>query len=203
MLYRRYFKRLLDFSVALVLIFLTFPLILITTVILFIMNKGKVFFIQLRPGKNGKIFAIIKFKTMNENRNSNGELLSDFERTTLIGGFLRKSSLDELPQLFNVLRGNLSLIGPRPLLVEYLPLYNTFQKRRHEVRPGITGWAQINGRNTISWEEKFKLDIWYIDHLSFSLDIKILVMTVLRVFIAEDINSTNSITMKKFTGSSN
>jgi len=200
MLYRKYIKRLFDFVFSLVLIILTFPVIVIVSLILLVVNRGKVFFIQKRPGKNGKIFLIIKFMTMNKKKNINGILLPDNERVTKVGNFVRKSSLDELPQLFNVLFGDLSLVGPRPLLIEYLSLYNDVQKRRHEVRPGITGWAQVNGRNSISWNEKFKLDVWYVDHLSFLLDMKILLLTILKIIKSEDVNSTKTITMERFTG---
>lgn len=163
-------------------------------------NNGKPFFFQTRPGKNEKLFRIIKFKTMNDKRDKNGELLSDKERLTAIGKFTRKTSLDEIPQLLNVIKGDMSLIGPRPLLVEYLPIYNDLQKRRHNIRPGITGWAQVNGRNAISWEDKFKFDVWYVDHLSFSLDMKIIGMTILKVFKREGINAVDAATMKPFTG---
>jgi len=200
MVYQKYFKRFFDFILALFLIILTSPLILSISVLLFFMNSGKVFFIQPRPGKNEKIFFIIKFRTMNEKKNENGELLPDNERITLIGRFIRRNSIDELPQLVNVLNGDLSLIGPRPLLVDYLPLYNDFQRRRHEARPGITGWAQINGRNAITWNEKFKLDIWYVDNLSFFLDIRILFLTVKKVLKSENVNTNKIITMPKFAG---
>ena len=202
-MYTKYFKRLLDFVIAFILLILTFPVNLIVTLVLVFSNNGKAFFVQPRPGKNGKIFYIIKYMTMNDQKDNNGVLLPDNERITKTGRFIRKSSLDELPQLVNVLKGDLSLIGPRPLLVDYLPLYNDIQRRRHEVRPGITGWAQINGRNSISWDEKFILDIWYVDHLSFILDIKILLGTVLKIFKTGDINSSKSTTMEKFTGSCN
>src|SRR5690606_31873546 len=146
-------------------------------------NNGRPFFLQPRPGKGGEVFKIIKFKTMNDKKDADGNLLSDAERLTPIGAFIRKTSLDEIPQLINVLKGDMSLIGPRPLLVQYLPLYNEFQKRRHEVRPGMTGWAQVNGRNTISWDKKFEYDVWYVDHLSFLLDMKILLLTIKKVFV--------------------
>lgn len=163
-------------------------------------GKGGVFFTQQRPGKDEVVFKLLKFKTMNDKRDANGDLLPDAARLTAIGKFIRKTSLDELPQLWNVLKGDMSLIGPRPLLVEYLEFYSDEQKRRHEVRPGITGWAQVNGRNAISWEQKFEYDIWYVDNCSFVLDIRILWMTVLKVFKREGINATDSVTMSKFTG---
>ena len=200
MLYRNYLKRSIDFIFALVLIILTSPLIIVISAILFFTNNGKVFFIQPRPGKNEKIFFIIKFRTMNDKKNENGELLPDNERITRIGRFIRKNSIDELPQLVNVLSGDLSLIGPRPLLVDYLPLYSDYQRRRHEVKPGITGWAQINGRNAITWNEKLKLDIWYVENISFFLDIRIIFSTVKKVFRSENVNSNKTITMAKFSG---
>ncbi len=168
--------------------------------LLLIANNGKPFFLQQRPGKNEKIFTVIKFKTMNDKKDENGNLLPDEERLTTIGKFIRKTSLDEIPQLLNVIKGDMSLVGPRPLLVEYLPLYNEFEKRRHEVKPGITGWAQVNGRNAISWQQKFEYDVWYVDHLSFGLDMKILFMTFVKVFKSEGINAAGSATMEKFKG---
>jgi undecaprenyl phosphate N,N'-diacetylbacillosamine 1-phosphate transferase len=200
MLYAKYIKRIFDFIVSFLLLLLTSPLIIVLTLILLSVNRGGAFFIQPRPGKDGRVFSIIKFKTMNEKRNSIGELLPDNERITPLGNFIRKTSLDELPQLLNVLHGDLSIIGPRPLLVDYLPLYNDFQKRRHEVRPGITGWAQINGRNAISWDEKFRLDVWYVDHLSLKLDFKILILTFKAVLKSEGINSNEMVTMARFNG---
>jgi lipopolysaccharide/colanic/teichoic acid biosynthesis glycosyltransferase len=200
MLYPKYIKRIIDFVLSFVLIIAISPIILIVALILFVVNRGKIFFIQKRPGKNGKIFSIIKFMTMNERKDKDGLLLPDIDRLTRVGNFVRKTSLDELPQLFNVLLGDLSLVGPRPLLTEYLPLYNEVQKRRHEVKPGMTGWAQINGRNSISWNEKFRLDIWYVDNISFLLDMKIMTLTVLKIFKSEDVNSSKTITMDKFTG---
>ena len=172
----------------------------IISVFLLFSNDGKLFFIQPRPGKGGIIFRLRKFKTMNDRRDASGNLLPDAERLTAIGRFIRKTSLDELPQLWNVLKGDMSLVGPRPLLVEYLPLYNDTQKRRHEVRPGITGWAQVNGRNAISWQEKFDLDVWYVDHCSFGLDMKILWLTILKVFNREGINQAGQATVEKFNG---
>jgi undecaprenyl phosphate N,N'-diacetylbacillosamine 1-phosphate transferase len=200
MVYKKYFKKLFDFTFALFLIILTSPIIFIISIILFITNNGKVFFIQSRPGKNEKIFSIIKFKTMNNLKNEDGVLLPDNERITRTGRFIRQTSIDELPQLVNVLKGDLSLVGPRPLLLDYLTLYNNFQKRRHEVKPGITGWAQINGRNAITWNEKFKLDVWYVDNLTFILDIKIILLTAKKAFKSENVNSSDKTTMDRFTG---
>jgi lipopolysaccharide/colanic/teichoic acid biosynthesis glycosyltransferase len=168
----------MDILLAVIGLFLLSPIFLVVMICLAIANLGKPFFFQLRPGKDERIFKVIKFKTMNDKRGNDGKLLSDKERLTKVGNFVRKTSLDEIPQLINILKGDMSLIGSRPLLVKYLPLYNNFQKRRHEVKPGITGWAQVNGRNAISWEEKFNLDVWYVDHLSFSLDIKIFFRTI-------------------------
>src|SRR5690554_8229415 len=165
-----------------------------------IANRGRPFFFQKRPGKNEKMFKIIKFKTMNDKKDLEGNLLSDAERLTAVGKFVRKTSLDEIPQLLNVIKGDMSLIGPRPLLVDYLPLYNSIQKRRHEVRPGITGWAQVNGRNAISWEQKFNYDVWYVNNISLALDIKILFMTILKVFKSEGISQDGQATMTKFKG---
>jgi lipopolysaccharide/colanic/teichoic acid biosynthesis glycosyltransferase len=199
-MYRQFFKPLIDKTVALLLLLITLPITVIVTLLLSIYNDGKPFFFQLRPGLSGRIFRIVKFKTMNDKRYSDGNLLSDAERLTSVGKFVRKTSLDELPQLINVLKGDMSLVGPRPLLVDYLPLYNQHQIRRHEVKPGITGWAQINGRNTISWQQKFDYDIYYVENLSFLLDIKILLMTVLKVFKSEGINSNQSTTMERFKG---
>ena len=164
-------------------------------------NNGKPFFFQRRPGETGKIFKIIKFKTMNGSTDALGNLLPDSQRLTKVGSLVRKSSLDEIPQLLNVLKGDMSLVGPRPLLIEYLPLYNDNQKRRHEVKPGITGWAQVNGRNAISWEEKFKLDVWYVDNQSFWLDMKILWLTIRKVLVREGINQDGQATMEPFKGS--
>ncbi len=167
---------------------------------LFFNNKGKVFFVQNRPGKNGEIFKIIKFKTMNDKKDAQGNLLSDADRLSVFGKIVRKTSLDEIPQLFNVLIGNMSLIGPRPLLPEYLPLYNSFQRKRHLVKPGITGWAQVNGRNAITWQKKFELDVWYVNHLSFWLDIKIIFLTIKKVFVSEGINAEGEATTIAFKG---
>jgi len=199
-MYNPYIKRILDFSIALLGLLLLSPLLLFVTFGLAIANNGKPFFFQLRPGKNGKIFKIVKFKTMNDKKDHEGNLLPDAKRLTKIGSFVRKTSLDELPQLFNVLKGEMSLIGPRPLLVEYLPLYSEEQNRRHEVKPGITGWAQVNGRNAISWEDKFKYDVWYVDNASFLVDMRILFLTIKKVLGSEDISSKTSLTIEKFKG---
>jgi undecaprenyl phosphate N,N'-diacetylbacillosamine 1-phosphate transferase len=199
-MYNVYLKRVIDFMCAsLGLLFLS-PLLILVTICLFIVNHGKPFFIQRRPGKNGKIFKILKFKTMTDKKDVNGKLLSDADRLTKFGSFVRKTSLDEIPQLINVLIGDMSLIGPRPLLPEYLTLYSNFQKQRHEVRPGITGWAQINGRNAISWEQKFEYDVWYVHNISFSLDFKILLKTVQKVIKREGINAVNIATTERFNG---
>ena len=199
-MYKNYFKRLFDFMFAFIGLVLLSPLFIILTVSLFFANQGQPFFFQTRPGKNEKLFRIVKFKTMSDRKDAEGNLLSDSDRLTLIGGFMRKTSLDELPQLFNVLRGDMSLIGPRPLLPIYLPLYNETQRKRHEVKPGITGWAQVNGRNAISWEQKFEYDVWYVEHLSLHLDFKILFLTIKKVMIKEGVNSNTSITMEAFKG---
>ncbi len=199
-MYKRIIKPVLDFLVALIAFILLSPIFVVVTVGLWFANDGKPFFCQLRPGKGGRIFRIIKFKTMNDRCDANGNLLPDAERLTKIGAFVRKTSLDEIPQLLNVLKGDMSVIGPRPLLPQYLPLYNETQKRRHEVKPGITGWAQVNGRNAISWERKFELDVWYVDHLSFLLDLKILLLTVKKVFIREGISQEGQATMEAFRG---
>ena len=199
-MYRCCLKTIFDRLLALAGLILLSPLFLLVLAALFVANAGQPFFLQERPGLHGKIFRIIKFRTMNNRRNAAGELLPDGERLTAAGRFVRKTSLDEIPQLINVLKGDMSLIGPRPLLVEYLPLYNAEQARRHEVRPGITGWAQVNGRNAIDWQTKFRLDVWYADHISFLLDLKILWMTVLKVFRSEGISSQGSATMEKFRG---
>jgi undecaprenyl phosphate N,N'-diacetylbacillosamine 1-phosphate transferase len=176
------------------------PLIVIIILLLAVANNGKVWFTQKRPGKDGKPFTVIKFKTMSDERGRDGNLLPDEKRLTPIGKFVRKTSIDEIPQLFNVLMGHMSFVGPRPLLTEYLQLYDKEQMRRHDVKPGITGWAQVNGRNTLSWKQKFAYDVWYVDHISFALDIKILFLTVIKVFKAEGISSESSLTMEKFRG---
>jgi len=199
-MYRSFFKPLLDFFSALVGFIILFPVFLLVCLILMIANNGKVFFLQSRPGKNKKLFKVIKFKTMNDKREKSGNLLPDEKRLTFAGKFIRKTSLDEIPQLLNVIKGDMSLIGPRPLLVEYLPLYSESQRRRHEVKPGITGWAQVNGRNAISWEQKFEYDIWYVDHLSFLLDIRIFFLTIKKVFKSEGISQDGYATMPFFKG---
>jgi undecaprenyl phosphate N,N'-diacetylbacillosamine 1-phosphate transferase len=202
-MYVRIFKRVIDIIISLVLLIIVSPLLIITTLLLTIANKGSAFFIQKRPGLNESIFKIIKFKTMTDSRDDLGNLLSDEARITIVGKLIRKTSLDELPQLFNVLKGEMSLIGPRPLLVAYLSHYNKFQKQRHDVKPGITGWAQVNGRNMLSWEEKFEHDVWYTKNISFRLDIKILILTFEKVLKRDGISSTSSATMEVFRGSKN
>ena len=176
------------------------PVFIIVSLFLFFANHGKPFFTQNRPGKNGRIFKIVKFKTMNDKKDSNGQLLSDAQRLTAVGSFVRKTSLDEIPQLINVLKCDMSLVGPRPLLTNYLHLYSDFQNRRHEVKPGITGWAQVNGRNAISWEKKFEYDVWYVEHISFILDLKILFRTMLKVIKSDGINAANAATIEPFNG---
>ena len=200
-LYRNCLKRTLDFSLTLFALVILSPLLLLIAIWLHFANKGAgVFFTQERPGKNGKIFKVIKFKTMTDERDTDGNLLPDEQRLTKVGRFVRSTSIDELPQLINVLKGDMALIGPRPLLVQYLPLYNKEQARRHEVRPGITGWAQCHGRNAISWTKKFELDVWYVDHCSFLLDLKIILLTIKKVLVREGISSETSATMEPFTG---
>ncbi|MGG5578470.1 sugar transferase [Myroides sp. C15-4] len=199
-MYKFFFKRAFDFLIALLGLLLLCPIFLFVMISLFIANQGKPFFFQARPGKGGHIFKIVKFKTMNDKKDVQGNLLSDAERLTPIGAFVRKTSLDEIPQLINVLKGDMSLIGPRPLLPQYLPLYNSEQKRRHEVRPGITGWAQVNGRNAISWKKKFELDVYYVDQLSFALDVKIFFLTIKKVFVREGISQEGQATAEAFNG---
>ncbi len=200
-MYKYFFKRVLDFGISLVALVVLSPLLLLVTIWLHFANKGAgAFFLQERPGKGGKIFKVIKFKTMTDERDASGELLPDEQRLTRVGRFVRSTSIDELPQLVNVLKGDMALIGPRPLLVRYLPLYSPEQARRHEVRPGITGWAQCHGRNAISWAEKFKLDVWYVDHMSFWTDLKVVFITVKKVLCRDDINSATSATMEMFNG---
>src|SRR5690554_3426839 len=193
-MYKNYLKRIIDFLAAFFGLLLLSPIFIFVMIGLCFANQGKPFFFQARPGLNEKIFKIIKFKTMNDKKDANGNLLSDGERLTPIGSFVRKTSLDEIPQLINILKGDMSLIGPRPLLIKYLPLYNKQQIRRHEVRPGITGWAQVNGRNAISWTKKFELDVYYVDNISFVLDIKIFFLTVKKVFVREGINQVGQAT---------
>lgn len=200
-MYRHFFKRVIDFIVVFCALSILWPILLLITLWLHFANKGAgAFFLQERPGKNGKIFKVIKFKTMTDERDSAGNLLQDEQRLTKVGKFVRSTSIDELPQLINVLKGDMALVGPRPLLPQYLPLYSKEQARRHEVRPGITGWAQCHGRNAISWTKKFELDVWYVDHCSFLLDLKILFMTIKKVFVREGISSDTSVTMEPFTG---
>ena len=199
-MYKNFFKPTLDFLVALIGLLVLSPIFLFVMIALTIANNGKPFFFQKRPGKNEKIFSIIKFKTMNDKKDAEGNLLSDAQRLTPIGAFVRKTSLDEIPQLINVLKGDMSLIGPRPLLIQYLPLYNAQQKRRHEVKPGITGWAQVNGRNAISWTLKFEYDVWYVDNISLSLDVKIAIMTIKKIFISEGVSQKGEATVKYFKG---
>lgn len=200
-MYKSFFKRFFDFTISFTAFIIILPFFLIIWLCLSFANKGGgAFFIQERPGKNRKIFKVVKFKTMTDTRDVKGNLLPDSERLTKVGKFIRSTSLDEIPQLLNVIKGDMSLIGPRPLLVEYLPLYTDFELRRHEVRPGITGWAQVNGRNTISWKEKFAYDVWYIEHLSLALDIQILLKTIKKVFKREDINQEGQATTQRFTG---
>lgn len=200
-MYKCFFKRILDFLIVLGVLLIIWPVLLIVTVWLHFANKGAgAFFYQQRPGKGGEIFKVIKYKTMTDECDEEGNLLPDADRLTKVGRFVRSTSLDELPQLINVLKGDMALIGPRPLLVQYLPLYDKEQARRHEVRPGITGWAQVNGRNAISWQRKFELDVWYVDHCSFLLDLKIVFMTIKKVFKREGISSDTSATMEFFNG---
>ena len=199
-MYKSFFKRLLDFLAALIGFLLVSPIFIIVTIGLFFVNQCKPFFVQKRPGLHGSIFSILKFKTMNDKKDANGILLPDSERLTKIGSFVRKTSLDEIPQLLNVLKGDMSLIGPRPLLVQYLPLYNAFQKQRHNIRPGITGWAQVNGRNAISWNQKFEYDVYYVENCSFGLDLKILFLTLKKVVVSEGISQEGEVTMEVFQG---
>lgn len=199
-MYTSFVKPFFDRIISFIALVIASPVVAIIILLLAIANNGKVWFTQKRPGKNGKLFTVIKFKTMTDERDANGNLLPDEQRLTPVGKFVRKTSIDEIPQLFNVLLGHMSFVGPRPLLMEYLPLYSAEQMRRHLVRPGITGWAQVNGRNTLSWQQKFAYDIWYVDNISFALDIKILFLTVIKVFKAEGISSESSLTMEKFRG---
>jgi lipopolysaccharide/colanic/teichoic acid biosynthesis glycosyltransferase len=189
-----------DFCFASVVLLLLFPILVFIGLFLAIANQGSPFFIQQRPGKNQRIFKIIKFKTMNDARDASGRLLSDSERLTFVGKFVRKFSLDEIPQFLNVLKGDMSLIGPRPLLPDYLHLYSDFQNKRHEVKPGITGWAQVNGRNAISWDQKFEYDVWYVANISFSLDLRIFFKTIVKVLKSEGINAANAATIEPFNG---
>lgn len=200
-MYAHFFKRFFDFWISLIALICISPILIVVTIWLHFANKGAgAFFFQERPGKDGKIFKVIKFKTMTDERDASGNLLPDADRLTRVGTFVRSTSIDELPQLINVLKGDMALIGPRPLLVQYLPLYSKEQMRRHDVRPGISGWAQCHGRNQISWTEKFKLDVWYVDHLSLLTDLKVIFITIKKVFFREDINSDNDATMEDFNG---
>ncbi len=203
MLYRNFVKPFLDFIFSVVAFIILLPIFIFIFIVLCIDNNWRPFYTQFRPGKNQRVFRLIKFKTMNDKKDADGHLLRDSERLTLTGKLIRKTSLDEIPQLLNVIKGDMSLVGPRPLLVEYLPLYSDFQKRRHRVKPGITGWAQINGRNAISWEQKFEYDVWYVEHQSFFLDMRILFLTIKKVLKPEGINSSTSVTMEKFIGNRN
>ena len=199
-MYTKLIKPIVDYSTSLVILLIISPLFCILILFLSLANSGNPFFFQTRPGKNGKLFKIIKFKTMNDKKDKAGQLLSDEIRLTKVGKIVRKTSLDEIPQLINVVKGDMSIVGPRPLLPAYLELYSKEQARRHDVKPGITGWAQVNGRNAISWEEKFKLDVWYVDNQSFLLDLKILLKTVKKVFISEGINTEGQATTQPFKG---
>lgn len=200
-IYRRYVKRVLGFIIALTALICLSPLLVVVTIWLHFANKGAgAFFVQERPGYKGKIFKIIKFKTMTDERNANGELLPDGDRLTKVGRFVRSTSIDELPQLINILKGEMAFVGPRPLLIKYLPLYTAEQARRHDVRPGITGWAQCHGRNAISWSEKFKLDVWYVDHCNFKNDLLVFLITIKKVFVREGITQSNNATMDAFDG---
>lgn len=200
-MYKHFFKRFFDFWIALIALICISPILIVVTIWLHFANKGAgAFFFQERPGKDGKIFKVIKFKTMTDEKDAEGNLLPDADRLTKVGSFVRSTSIDELPQLINVLKGDMALIGPRPLLVQYLPLYSKEQMRRHDVRPGISGWAQCHGRNQISWTEKFKLDVWYVDHLSFVTDLKVIFITIKKVLFREDINSDIDATMEDFDG---
>lgn len=200
-MYKNFFKRFFDFWISLIALICISPILLVVTILLHFANKGAgAFFTQERPGKDAKIFKVVKFKTMTDEKDENGELLPDEQRLTKVGKFVRSTSVDELPQLFNVLKGDMALIGPRPLLVKYLPRYTQEQMRRHEVRPGISGWAQCHGRNNISWEEKFKLDVWYVDHCSLLTDIKVIYITILKVLKRADINEDGQATMEEFLG---
>tara|TARA_B110000967_G_C18815347_1_gene525829 strand:- start:158 stop:763 length:606 start_codon:yes stop_codon:yes gene_type:complete len=200
-MYSKYLKFSVEFIFAFLGLVAISPILICIILLLAIANKGTPLFFQTRPGKNNKLFKLIKFKTMNDRTDNKGNLLPDADRLTKLGSFIRKASLDEFPQLLNILKGDMSLVGPRPLLVEYLALYSKEQAKRHLVKPGITGWAQVNGRNTISWEEKFKLDVWYVENRSFILDVRILFLTIAKVFRREGISSDQTVTMSKFTGS--
>tara|TARA_R110002051_G_scaffold138268_1_gene211010 strand:+ start:11054 stop:11659 length:606 start_codon:yes stop_codon:yes gene_type:complete len=199
-MYSKYLKRILDLIISIIGLLIISPLLLVLILILYISNDGKPFFYQKRPGLKGSIFKVIKLKTMNDKKDIYGEFLPYEDRVTKTGLFLRKYSLDEIPQLLNVVKGDMSIIGPRPLLPEYLPLYSDFQKRRHELKPGVTGWAQVNGRNAISWDKKFELDVWYVDNISFYLDLKILIKTMKKVILKDGVNSSENMNMPAFKG---
>ena len=199
-MYKTYLKRILDTILAFIGLVILSPILVVVILLLALANKGKPFFFQVRPGLNEQLFNIIKFKTMTDKKDKAGNLLPDKDRLTKIGSFIRKTSLDELPQLINVLKGDMSLIGPRPLLPEYLPLYSNEQKKRHNVKPGITGWAQVNGRNAISWQQKFEYDVWYVEHLSFKLDVNIVIKTIKKVVKSEGINASSTVAMSRFKG---
>ena len=200
-MYKHFFKRFLDFWISLIVLICISPILLVVTIWLHFANKGTgAFFFQERPGKDAKIFKVIKFKTMTDERDAEGNLLPDEQRLTKVGKFVRSTSIDELPQLINVLKGDMALIGPRPLLVQYLPLYSPEQARRHEVRPGISGWAQCHGRNAISWTEKFKLDVWYVDHVSLATDLKVIWITIMKVLKRDGISQEGNATMEAFNG---
>lgn len=202
-MYKSLGKRALDILAAIFGLMLSLPIFLVVLILLIFANGGKPFFFQSRPGKDGKTFKIIKFKTMNDKKDKNGKLLEFDKRVTKVGAFLRKFSLDEVPQLLNVLFGDMSLIGPRPLLIEYLPLYSETQKRRHNVKPGVTGWAQVNGRNAISWEKKFEYDVWYVDNMSLMVDVRIILLTIKKVILKEGVNSQDNLNMEAFKGTKN
>lgn len=199
-MYRNFIKELLDKILSIILLFLLFPIFSIILLVLLIVNRGKPIFFQQRPGYKGKIFTLIKFRTMTDEVDEKGYLLPDHLRLTLIGKFLRNNSLDELPQILNIIKGDMSWVGPRPLRIEYLPLYNNEQMRRHNVRPGITGWAQVNGRNAITWQQKFEYDVWYVDNLNIWLDLRILYLTVIKVLKRSNVNKSEKITIEPFTG---
>lgn len=200
-MYKNYFKRVIDFTIVLIALLIIWPVLLVIYIWLTIANKGTgAIFYQERPGKDAKIFKVIKFKTMTDERDADGNLLPDAQRLTKVGKFVRSTSIDELPQLINVLKGDMALIGPRPLLVKYLPLYSKEQARRHEVRPGITGWAQCNGRNSISWTKKFELDVWYVDNVSLITDLKVILISIKKVLLREDINQDGCATIEAFNG---
>ena len=199
-LYKKFLKRFIDLILASFCLIIILPFVIILLPIVSLSNRGPIFFTQLRPGLNGKLFRFAKLKTMNDNLDESGKPLPDSLRLTHFGRFIRSFSIDEFPQFINIIRGEMSLIGPRPLLPDYLPLYNAFQNRRHEVRPGMTGWAQVNGRNTLTWEQKFQMDVWYVDNLSFKIDMKILFLTLMKVLKRDGINSASTATMERFTG---